>query len=245
MACPTASFCVGVIYGGEGSVILRTTDGGKIWTNVGSPVAARASLTDLSCASVSVCEAVGEADSTSGGAVAIRTTDGGLKWVGGAKFPSNIAVADAVSCPTTLTCEAVGASFTYGGGITLLACPGTSTCRSADADIPAYPYALRTTDGGARWVGTKLPTGTAPSSIACPVPSICEAVGPHAAASSTAAAATTPRVSAVRTIDGGATWASQPLPADVTALKDVVCPSPYECYAAGYNTSGGLVLRFS
>jgi photosystem II stability/assembly factor-like uncharacterized protein len=240
------------MYTGAGSAILRTTDGGEVWVNVGSPLASKESLSGLACPSASVCEAVGEIDSTNGGAVALRTTDGGANWVGGEKFPSNIAGLTGVACPTTSTCEAVGSSYAIGGGYTLggdyapLSCPGPSTCRVAAGDVPAYPYALRTTDGGARWVSTKLPAGVgAIDAIACPTPSVCEAVGSHAAASSTAAKDTTPAVAAVRSIDGGTTWASQPLPAAITALKGVACPSPYDCYAAGYSSAGGLVLRFS
>jgi hypothetical protein len=114
--------------------------------------------------------------------VAIHTTDGGLKWVGGAKFPSNIAGLTGVACPTTSTCEAVGSSYAISSGYTLgrgyapLTCPGSSTCRVADGDTPAYPYALRTTDGGAKWVSTKLPTDVgALDAIACPTPSVCGA----------------------------------------------------------------------
>ncbi len=242
MACPTASFCLGVVYTGAGSDILRTTDGGEVWVNVGSPLALKEGLSGLACPSVSVCEAVGEVNSTTGGAVAIRTTDGGTHWVGGEKFPSNIAGLTGVACPTTSTCEAVGASFAISGGITLGAADAVLV---AAGDTPAYPYALRTTDGGARWVSTKLPTDVgALDAIACPTPSICEAVGSHTAASSTAAKDTTPAVAAVRSIDGGSTWASQPLPTGITALKGVACPSRYECYAAGYSSAGGLVLRF-
>ena len=251
MACPKSSFCLGIMYTGSGSAILRTTDGGNVWVNVGSLLAARESLTGLACPSASVCEAVGEEDSTNGGAVAIRTTDGGLKWVGGAKFPSNIAGLTGVACPTTSTCEAVGSSYAITSGYTLgrsyapFTCPGSPTCRVADGDTPAYPYALRTTDGGARWVSTKLPTDVgALDAIACPTPSVCEAVGSHAAAGSTSAQRTTPAVAAVRSVDGGTSWASQPLPAGITALKGVACPSPYDCYAAGYSPAGGLVLRF-
>jgi photosystem II stability/assembly factor-like uncharacterized protein len=246
LACLTASFCLGTMYLGESSAILRTTDGGKIWVNVGSPLAAKEILTGLACPSASVCEAVGEVDSTSGGAVAIRTTDGGLKWTGGARFPSNIAGLTGVACPTTTTCEAVGSSFTYTSGYSVLACPGSRTCpeASGSASKPSYPYALRTTDGGARWVGTKIPTSTGfLSAIACPTPSICEAVGAHAASAS--APSVSPGPAAARSTDGGTTWASQPVPADVATLKAVACPSPYDCYAVGYNPTGGLVLRLS
>jgi hypothetical protein len=209
---------------------------------VASPLAAQDDLSGLACPSASFCEAVGESDSTNGGAVAIRSTDGGLKWSGGEKFPKNIADVAAVACPTTSTCEAVGESFVYTSGITLLSCPGTSTCRAPAGNIPAYPYALRTTDGGARWVGTKLlsSVGTL-DAIACPVPSVCEAVGVHAASRSNEAGTPT----AARSVDGGTTWATQALPADVATLTDVACPSPYDCYAVGYNPSGGLILRFS
>jgi photosystem II stability/assembly factor-like uncharacterized protein len=75
LACPTASFCLGVISGGGGSVILRTTDGGKVWLEVASPLAAQDDLSGLACPSASFCEAVGESDSTNGGAVAIRSTE--------------------------------------------------------------------------------------------------------------------------------------------------------------------------
>jgi photosystem II stability/assembly factor-like uncharacterized protein len=252
LACPTASFCLGVMDTGSGSDVLRTTDSGKVWVNVGSPLAAKEGLSGLSCPSASVCVAVGEAYSTNGGAVAIRTTDGGLKWAGGAKFPSNIAQLSGVSCPTTSTCEAVGESFTYSSGYTvrgvspLATCPGTSTCRMESGDIPAYPYALRTTDGGTRWVGTKLPAGVGLlDAIACPTPSVCEAVGSHAAPSSAAARASAPAVAAVGSVDGGTAWATQPLPAGIAALKSVACPSPYDCYAAGYSAAGALVVRLS
>jgi hypothetical protein len=251
LACSSASSCLGVIENGAaGSDVLHTKDGGHIWLDVGSPAAARESLSGLSCPSAHVCEAVGEADSEDGGAAAIRTTDGGLKWVGGEKFPHNIAELTAVACPTSSTCEAVGMSYAVESGTTVRAVHepvpcSASVCSATSGSVPAYPYALRTTNGGRTWTGTKLPSdvGTL-GSIACPTPSVCEAVGAHATPTSAAGQASTPAVVAVRTTDGGATWAAQPLPAGITALKGVACPSPSDCYAVGYNPTGGLVVRF-
>jgi hypothetical protein len=212
-----------------------------------SAVPSEVALVGIACPSSSVCEVVGSNTSESGGALAFRTANGGASW-SVQKLPKNIADLTAVACSTTSTCEAVGASFAISSGYTVLACPGSATCpqASGSAYTPSYPYALRTTDGGARWVSTKLPSSVgALSAIACPTPSVCEAVGAHATASTAAATAAEPAVVAVRSTDGGTTWGTQPLPVGITALHGVACPTPYDCDAVGYNPIGGLVLRFS
>ncbi len=245
VACLTTSHCVGV----GGPAVFRTTNGGTTWVSSALPaaVASEAALVGIACPSTSVCEAVGTNNSENGGAVALRTTNGGASW-STQKLPKNIADLTAVACATASTCEVVGASFAISSGYTLLACPGSATCpeAAASANAPAYPYALRTTDGGAKWVSTKLPSSVGTlSAVACPTPSVCEAVGSHAAATSAAATLAQPAVVAVRSTDGGTTWASQPLPSGITALHGAACPTPSRCYAVGYNPIGGLVLRFS
>jgi hypothetical protein len=245
VACLTTSVCAGV--GGEAA--FRTTNGGKTWVSSTLPVSAAsdADLVSIACPSTSVCEAVGASESTSGGALAFRSSNGGATW-SAQKLPKNIAGLTAVACATASTCEAVGASFAISSGYTVLACPGSATCPEAtgSAYTPSYPYALRTTDGGARWVSTKLPTSVGDlSAIACPTPSVCDAVGAHATASTAAAALAEPAVVAVRSTDGGTTWAAQPLPAGITSLKGLACPTPYGCDAVGSDPIGGVVLRFS
>jgi len=246
VACLSTSVCAGV----GGAAVFRTTNGGTTWASATLPAAAASEAADLvsiACPSTSVCEAVGTSNTTAGGAVAFRSNNGGASW-SAQKLPKNIADLTAVACATASTCEAVGASFAISSGYTLLSCPGSATCpeASASGNTPSYPYALRTTDGGAKWVSTKLPTSVgALSAIACPTPSVCDAVGAHATASTSAAALAEPAVVAVRSTDGGTTWAAQPLPAGITSLKGIACPTPYGCDAVGSDPIGGVVLRFS
>ena len=178
VACPSTSVCDAV-----GGGISRTTDGGATWVSSTVPSASTADLVDIACPSVKVCEAVGYNDSTSGGALALRTTDGGARWFG-QKVPSNMAELSAVACPSTSTCEVIGASFAISSGYTVLDCWGSPQCEMASSGSqPSYPYSLRTTDGGTRWVSKKLPANVGTlNSIACPSTSVCEAVGASAAA---------------------------------------------------------------
>ena len=47
---------------------------------------------------------------------------------------------------------------------------------------------------------------------------------------------------ALTSSDGGTTWTSQRLPAGVADLSDISCTSSSDCMAAGYGSSGGMVV---
>ena len=109
-----------------------------------------------------------------------------------------------LNCPSRLTCEAVGA-------------------------IGGAGVALRTTDGGARWVDQPLPPGvTGLSALACHSTSVCEAVGEDSAYRSVA----------LRTTDGGARWVAHEFPSGIRDFHSLSCPSASVCQVFGENSTG-------
>ena len=217
LSCTSTSVCVA---GGNGSVALVTTDGGKSWAGEMLPLG----VTDLSavdCPSKSVCEATGESEDT-GADDLLRTTDGGRNWVsqklprglegnatgsvGGVRF-------SAVACYSTSVCEVVG---TY-------------------SDSKGYvPVALRTTDGGALWTRKTLPGNGTVNAVSCPSRSTCEATfqnnGPG-------------KAEVLRTTNGSKNWSRETLLTGDVGLSAVDCPSAATCFVGGYDYPDAVVLR--
>jgi len=163
VSCPSPSVCttVGGTTGpgessgdfgpGEGpGVVLNSTDGGAEWTPQALP-AGTGPLSAVSCASTSVCEALGS-DPYVGAPFIVGTTDGGATWQS-QTAPSGIQYLTQLSCPSTSACTGIG-------------------------ETPAGPVIIGTADGGATWTTETAPPGlTYLYSIACPSVTECTAVG--------------------------------------------------------------------
>ena len=129
--------------------------------------------------------------------------------------------------------------------VTLFACPSTSACPVLDASSKGPgAVALRTSDGGRRWVSKTLPStsGKLLNGVACPTTSICEAIGwtPGSEVTNASSGST---VVVFRTTDEGASWRSQTVPPGLLALSSIACPSPSSCDAVGYRQGGAAIIR--
>jgi hypothetical protein len=102
---------------------------------------------------------------------------------------------------------------------------------------------MHTTTGGSIWSATQLAVLVGVSGLAgisCPSAKVCEAVGAtnlHPDATGVA----------LRTVNAGATWHTQRVPAGVGALASVACSSTTRCEAVGAVASGdgGVILGTS
>ena len=161
-------------------------------------------LGSVSCFSSSACIAVGS-NGAGGAAIATASATG---WT---TMTATIASADAVSCQSSSDCMVAG-------GVTATGQPGT---------------VLATTDGGASWATSfTFPyTVSSLTSVSCFSASVCMAAGGLTDATS-AVGPTGPGV-VVRSSDGGATWATESLPAGVGALSAISCASTSVCEAFG------------
>lgn len=118
VSCPTSTYCVAVKgYGFKHSfqMILISRDGGKDWSSETFPVSltSNSGLNDITCATTSDCEAVGQ-NATNSSVEIFGTKDSGKIWKI-QKLPNNlVSVAMfSVACPSSSECLAVGGQ---GGG---------------------------------------------------------------------------------------------------------------------------------
>ena len=237
LSCPTDRVCgIGGTQGDQ-PAFAETIDGGHQWEVV--PMAGPDPLQDLVCRSAAVCVGVlGSAGSgtQSTSSSIVRTDDGGASWTSTSVPISGTVLA--LSCPTDQVCVAVGYSGIF---------RGTS----------ASGFVLKSDDGGQSWTTGSLPQnfGFAPplSSVSCaeasycmaigvtsvPNPELCQETSPHAVPPpGYDSCSTSPNalISAVVTSsDGGRTWQSRSLPADIPIpqLFSLSCASASVCWASG------------
>lgn len=229
-------------------VVERTTDGGTTWTETAlAPTTAR-SLSDISCATIISCVAVGGVPQ---GSVLLRTSDGGNTW-GTLAPPANSAL-DRVACISAATCELTfdpagqgvarttdgGASWTqqhypaFTHGFSGLSCATSQICWAVGPDPyggngTGHPQVRKTTDGGVTWQAQSTPaTASYTTSIACPTTSKCITV----------AGILTGKGDGINvTSDGGTSWSAQTIPTAVGSLDNVTCISDQRCWAVGGTT---------
>ncbi len=195
-----------------------------VWRLQTSGVSVR--LSAVACPTAATCYAVGD-----GGAI-VATTNGGSTWsaqASGATFDLH-----GIACTDASTCTAVGnqgvivvttdggatwANRTqHSGALETVACPQAGTCY-VGGDFAA----LKTVDGGRTWA--TLPRNPTPPfyGLACPIVSVCYAVGPVHVIE--------------KTSDGGATWTSQSNPLGsisyLTILNAVACRDTSTCTLVG------------
>jgi len=130
---------------------LVSNDGGASWQSGVTPTGV-SGLVAASCASSSVCVAVGSG-STTAEEGATFTSDGGRSWTASSTPPHG--VVDAVACPTANSCFASGANSAGGSG-----------------------EVFRTSDGGRSWSSVTPPLGAERLyGIDCVTDRACVAVG--------------------------------------------------------------------
>jgi photosystem II stability/assembly factor-like uncharacterized protein len=222
VSCPTASVCMAAggltnATSAEGptgpGVVVTSTDGGSTWATESLP-AGVGSLSAISCASSSVCEASGNTV-VPGTPVIVGTTDGGATWQS-QTVPSGIESINQISCPSVSDCTGVGDA------------PGGSTGSVAIVD---------STNGGATWTTETAPSGLSYlSSIACPSVTQCTAVG------ETNVSAPTPNTAIIATTDGGTSWTTKTAPSGVSGLVSIACPTQSVCMAIGSVSAGATVI---
>jgi photosystem II stability/assembly factor-like uncharacterized protein len=270
IACGSSAGCVAVGFrtgaptgGGPGAAVATTSAGGS-WSEASMPMSPSPDPNlsgGVSCASATLCVAVGGGIGGNSGAPGVEvSTDGGASFTDAA-LPSGISFLSGVSCPSTTTCFAVGAttsgsaavlrSTDQGSTWTLLAvppgiegleavsCADPANCETAGSS-PATPgggritVVLVTTAGGSTWTVDSVPGAPPPEGLACPTSSTCFLVGSQANGGG----------AAYETRDGGATWQASSLPGSVLGLSAVACASTSVCALAGMGAGGsGLVLE--
>jgi photosystem II stability/assembly factor-like uncharacterized protein len=232
LSCPAAGTCylAGSVGGGSSSgpgqsfnILYVSHDSGLSWTAI--RMAGGASFTTaLACPAVGDCLAGGE---IAGRAVLLATGDGGLHWSYRA-LPPGDGVINELGCPAWASCRAVASQSPQ---------PGLSG--------PDYrTWFLRTDDAGSHWSAVSFPTRDTIGALSCPSAADCVAVG--SAAGSFGADLLPPGV-ALRTTDGGRTWAPGMLPSGMSffpfSVGSVTCAGTSTCYTLGlhperYHPSG-------
>jgi hypothetical protein len=208
LACPSQDTC----FGTSRSQMFVTTSGFSTPVRT-LPLQQLQSISDISCPTVNVCEAVGVA--RNGTPVAVRSADGGQKWHRQA-LPPTIASVKSVECPSGSRCILTG--FTRIGGGVL----------------------IETGDSGQQWAVRKYP-GSPPgvinfTDVTCASARWCEAIAVIAEAHSVLDVLLGSRT-------GGVGWKIQAryqqnaLPAAVSSLS---CQVSGSCIAVGAASATAL-----
>jgi Putative Ig domain/Photosynthesis system II assembly factor YCF48 len=247
-----AFVCIGAV------VAPATAEASTTWTMVGGISGPTlSSLTSISCATTSVCFAVGTQGLQGTTAVALESTDGGTSFALDQNFPSSSASSLlAIACPSTSTCFVVGKAIstsatmmfaTTDGGTTWafqslpsgavlsgIACTSETTCVAVGGSGSAGSV-VTTSDGGTTWTPETLPSGVDPtSSIACPSPSVCFAP---------AYSHTSPGYTILVTTDGGSSWSTEGgLPNDINGTYGMTCTSTTHCLIAAHTTNSTALM---
>ncbi len=212
------------------------------------------SLSGISCASASFCEAVGAHDNSAGNEVDLAETWNGTSWkVQSTPNPTNQSGGLGnslvnVSCLSPQFCEAVGAG---GAGAAAAMWNGTSWTaqeRPGADDVETQLVSCTSTsfclsaDGFANvdiWDGTSWSAGPAVAglsnvtSISCLSADFCEAVGEGASGQNAA-------------VWNGTSWASQATPGPNTAaFNSVSCTTVSSCEAVGQNVENDQVITLA
>ncbi len=208
-------------------------------------------LNGISCASATLCEAVGDNDNGFG--VVLGTTNGGTTWTSQTVL-SGVGSLSGISCVSATTCEAVGDYYTgsvyvgvvldttNGGttwtsqtvpsgvtGLNGISCASATLCEAVGENVNGLGAIIGTTNGGTTWTSQTVPSGVGSlNGISCASATLCEAVGDNANG---------PGV-VLGTTNGGATWTSQTLPWEFSGLNGISCVSTTTCEAVGDDNIG-------
>lgn len=263
VSCVTSSSCEAVGQYGDSSgntFSLGVTWNGTSWALQATPNPAMASITGLSqvsCATVTVCEAAGNSQLTSSsGPLALAESWNGSSW----QLQHAVSPADAVtnnlngvSCTSAVFCEAVGSHINSTGVATVALAEmwNGTTWQLQKARDPAQ---------AANGVRMSL------NGVSCAATVFCEAVGSSSAAAGGGAEVWNGIAWALQAVPGGpltsvsctsasfcmaagadghvdiwngTSWAAQPTASGFSSLTSVSCASPSSCEAAGTGPAGG------
>jgi hypothetical protein len=247
LQCPeSVTTCFAAGYDAGRVVLLATTDGGLSWVARPVPGPLTGAVT-LACMSDGGCVGLFQASGWAPGynlraqdAKVLATRDGGLTWSAGPPTPHG-QLPDYLACGGT-TCVlfdqliTLDNSQSVNGQGPLTVAPGTwAAWYSHDGGVTwrrgRHPDAIWTL------AGPDLPEA---GTMSCSDRRHC-----WAAMSSQQIGEPGIATAFVATSDGGATWITQPLPAD--RAKEFIplamsCPTALECYAAGGDSVGPVIL---
>lgn len=228
------------------ATITKTTNGGNNWSapQTMPPEATGRSIYGIYCKDPEGgtpgdnCYAVG-GNGTTGQSIILRTTNGGTTWTAQAHETAGYTYLDGIFCTDSNTCYAAGHSGkllkTTDGGTTWVAqtsnttnslfrayCTDSNTCYMSGSGGTI----LKTTDGGSNWV--VLDSGN-PTALFRDIQFTDSQTGYAVGYIGTNGLI-------VKTTDGGATWAtSWTVPASLSYLYGISCPSANVCYIGGFN----------
>ena len=221
ITCVGASDCWAVGSNSTAPVVYHTSDGGQTWAiqTVANPIGY---LQSVYCQSDGLhCWAVGIAEAGTGSAgVIYSTTNGGTTWPGALVTSiTDASRLSSIACPgsgTAVTCIAVGNT-----GTGFQASTGAALLVSGDL---SSVQAIAVPSGVAALTG-----------LACQGSSDCVATGLRSQNQNTGVYSGT----LIKTTNGGQSWATTKIPADVSGLAGVTCPSSGNCAAVGYTAPSG------
>jgi hypothetical protein len=248
VSCVTASSCKAAgffeISRGSDPVAVAEAWRGKSWQLQAAAKPAGAttsSLTSVSCASASFCEAVGSADDSAGSPANLAEQWDGKSWQiqvvpdqGGQSGLSGN-VLDGVSCVSAQFCEAVGdgpggpiAEKWNGASWELQTRPGTTvepiavSCATIDFCMTVNGFGQVDLWDGSSWSASTAVTGFSPlTSVSCVSATFCEAVGGGPSGENAA-------------MWNGLAWSPQATAGTVSAaLSGISCASLTSCEAVG------------
>jgi photosystem II stability/assembly factor-like uncharacterized protein/lysophospholipase L1-like esterase len=111
VSCPSSSRCIAVgrsSSGGDGALMLGTSDGGQVWSPQSAPSGIDFSPDGgVSCPTASACTAVGQS-TVDGSAAIVATIDGGTTWSSQSIAVPALDALTGVSCASPSVCTAVG-----------------------------------------------------------------------------------------------------------------------------------------
>jgi hypothetical protein len=259
VSCASAGSCeAGGDFGQtpQNPVLQALAEGwnGSSWTlqhAATPPGATNNAFNGVSCASASLCEAVGKATDFAGNVISLAETWNGTSWkIQATPDPAQVTGGEhadmrGVSCVSADFCEAVGFSaavpgpgaWTWNGTAwTAQAVPGSSYLQSVSCTSATFCLAVGGSGEAEAWNGSAwsqlpaIPGFNSASSVSCVSATSCETVGFGSSGTQNAA------------VWNGTAWTAQttPLPADGSgiSLNAVSCTTASSCIAVGrYETS--------
>ncbi|HTW09941.1 MAG TPA: hypothetical protein VME46_20735 [Acidimicrobiales bacterium] len=247
----------------SGSFALMTANGGRSWASV-TIGASALELSAISCPSARYCVAAGSTTAAdgSGSPVAMVTADGGDQWRRAAVPGQDISLYT-VSCPTVRRCVATGRAqpatttqptspvpliytsadggkrwseraLPRGAGVGAVTCLPNGWCLVTGAKAPVF-----STDYGQSWTMAPPSPGfsTDVTSVACPTPGDCVAVGGTDGPFNGAYDYPFVYPTVATSTDGGRTWVRRQ-PPEGWSVSAIACRARQSCVAVGTTNAG-------
>lgn len=213
LTCPTASTCYVADTQANGTgtdsgsgQLLGTTDGGSHWGSTPLPIGMNLT-TALQCTDENTCLAGADTAEPAGSSTPVlaKTNDGGHTW-DSKPLPDGVGSLYALSCPSASTCSGLAS---------------TSSVTHSSSKF------VMTSNAGISWIQHAFPEEQIERSLSCATVAACVVVGNEPSTSGGV-----PGTGTVwQTADGGHTWLSGSLPANVASVDNTTCPVATNCTA--------------